>query len=63
VLISVSVSRLSEAGGVDSRVGAAVEKKMANEIWSQLENGLLGNVANLNEPNQVASVSRWLGKL
>lgn len=41
-------------------VGAAVEKKMANEIWSQLENGLLSNAANLNQPNQVASVSRWL---
>jgi hypothetical protein len=41
-------------------VGAAVEKKMANEIWSQLKKGLLANAANLNEPNQIASVSRWL---
>ncbi len=41
-------------------VGAAVEKKMASEIWSQLKNGRLGNAANLNEPNQIASVARWL---
>lgn len=41
-------------------VGAAVEKKMATEIWSQLKKGLLSNAANLNETNQVVSVSRWL---
>ncbi len=41
-------------------VGAAIEKKMANEIWGQLKNGLLTNAANLNESNQIASVSRWL---
>lgn len=41
-------------------VGAAIEKKMAGEIWSQLEEGLLTNAANLNEPNQIASISRWL---
>jgi len=41
-------------------VGAAVEKKMANEIWNQLEKGILTNAANLNEPNQIASISRWL---
>lgn len=41
-------------------VGAAVEKKMANEIWNQLKQGFLANAANLNEPDQIASVSRWL---
>ncbi|CUQ65359.1 type II restriction endonuclease [Candidatus Nitrospira inopinata] len=41
-------------------VGAAVEKKMADEIWGQLKKGLLTNAANLNEPNQIASISRWL---
>lgn len=41
-------------------VGAAVEKRMASEIWSQLKRGLLSNAANLNEPNQIASVSGWL---
>jgi len=41
-------------------VGAAVEKKMADEIWVQLNNGELSNAANLNEDSQIASVSRWL---
>jgi hypothetical protein len=41
-------------------VGGAVEKKMADEIWGQLKKGLLTNAANLNEPNQIASISRWL---
>lgn len=41
-------------------IGAAIEKKMAVEIWDQLEKGLLTNAANLNNPNQIASVSRWL---
>jgi hypothetical protein len=41
-------------------VGAAVEKKMADEIWNQLEDGALSNAANLNEENQIASVSHWL---
>jgi hypothetical protein len=41
-------------------VGAAVEKKMAVEIWDQLEAGTLNNAANLNEANQVASISHWL---
>lgn len=41
-------------------VGAAIEKKMAGEIWSQLENGFLENAANLTDDNQIASISRWL---
>jgi len=44
-------------------VGAAVEKKMAHEIWKQLNSGALANAANLNEENQVASISRWLCRL
>ena len=44
-------------------VGAAVEKKMADEIWVQLKNGKLGNAANLNDENQVVSISRWLCNL
>jgi hypothetical protein len=44
-------------------VGAAIERKMADEIWSQLENGTLENAANLTGGNQVASVSRWLCSL
>ena len=41
-------------------VGAAIEKKMADEIWGELKSGLLSNAANLNESSQVASLSRWL---
>ena len=41
-------------------VGAAVEKKMADEIWNQLNDGTLSNAANLNEEKQITSVSSWL---
>jgi len=41
-------------------VGAAIEKKMASEIWDQLESGTLENAANLTNENQIASISRWL---
>ncbi len=44
-------------------VGAAIERRMAGEIWEQLESGTLSNAANLNEENQVASISRWLCSL
>ncbi|NET55660.1 MAG: restriction endonuclease [Symploca sp. SIO2E6] len=44
-------------------IGAAIEKKMAVEIWNQLENNTLTNAANLNEENQVVSISRWLCNL
>lgn len=41
-------------------VGAAIEKKMAAEIWKLLEDGHLDNAANLTDENQVASISSWL---
>jgi len=44
-------------------VGAAVEKKMADEILEHLRNGTLSNAANLNDENQVAPISRWLCNL
>lgn len=44
-------------------IGAAVEKRMAEEIWIQLEAGLLNNAANLNDERQMASISRWLCSL
>jgi len=55
-------SAISKAGHAPFTffVGAAVEKKMAVEIWDQLETGTLNNAANLNEANQVASISHWL---
>ncbi len=44
-------------------VGAAVEKKMASEIWEELQQSILSNAANLNNDNQVASISHWLYNL
>ncbi len=44
-------------------IGAAVEKKMAVELWNDLENGILSNAANLNEEKQIASISHWLCNL
>ncbi len=41
-------------------VGAAIEKRMAGEIWSQLKEGSLDNAANLTNDDQIASLSRWL---
>jgi hypothetical protein len=44
-------------------VGAAIESKMAEEIWEQLEQGSLSNAANLTDTRQVASIARWLCNL
>jgi type II restriction enzyme len=44
-------------------VGAAVAKKMANEIWNQLETNALSNAANLTNSNQVSSLCIWLCNL
>jgi len=44
-------------------IGAAVEKRMANEIWNQLEEGILDNAANLTDSKQIASLSHWLCNL
>lgn len=41
-------------------IGAAIETKMATEIWEMLQIGSLGNVANLTDEDQLASISRWL---
>ena len=42
---------------------AAIAKNMAREIWDQLEQGTLTNAANLTNPDQVASLCRWLVEL
>ena len=42
---------------------AAIAKKMAREIWDELEAGTLENAANLTDKDQVASLSRWLCSL
>jgi hypothetical protein len=44
-------------------VGAAIAKKMAQEIWMELEAGTLENAANLTIDVQVASLARWLCSL
>lgn len=44
-------------------IGAAIEKKMANEIWSELQNGTLSNAANLTDDRQITFVSNWLCNL
>jgi hypothetical protein len=41
-------------------IGAAVERKMASELWNELKSGILTNAANLNQENQIASISNWL---
>lgn len=41
-------------------VGAAIEKAMAEEIFSQLKLQTMTNAANLTDENQVASLCRWL---
>ncbi len=41
-------------------IGAAIEQRMADEIWDQLEKGVLANAANLNDPDHLKSVARWL---
>jgi len=44
-------------------VGAAIENSMAEEIFSQLQSGLLNHVANLNVPQQVSDLASWLVSL
>ncbi|MGA3179749.1 MAG: AvaI/BsoBI family type II restriction endonuclease [Verrucomicrobiota bacterium] len=41
-------------------IGAAIEAKMASEIWTLLKDGGLENAANLTDENQIASITRWL---
>lgn len=41
-------------------IGAAIESKMAKEIWEMLKRGNLENAANLTDEDQIASITRWL---
>jgi type II restriction enzyme len=41
-------------------VGAAIENSMADEIFSQLQSGLLNHAANLNVSQQVSDLATWL---
>lgn len=44
-------------------IGAAIEEKMAREIWDMLQQGIFENAANLTDESQIASISSWLCKL
>jgi hypothetical protein len=44
-------------------VGAAIARKMAQEVWTDLEAGTLENAANLTVDSHVASLARWLCSL
>jgi hypothetical protein len=44
-------------------IGAAIEAKMASEIWALLQRGVLENAANLTDEDQIASITRWLCSL
>jgi hypothetical protein len=44
-------------------IGAAIESKMAGEIWEMLRGGLLLNAANLTDDEQISSLTRWLCSL
>jgi hypothetical protein len=44
-------------------IGAAIEPKMAKEIWGFLESGIIENAANLTDETQLASLTRWLCSL
>lgn len=41
-------------------VGAAIERKMATEIWTMLEDDSISNAANLTNELQLNSLARWL---
>lgn len=44
-------------------IGAAIEKKMAGEIWTMLRHEELSNAANLTDDKQIASIANWLCSL
>lgn len=41
-------------------IGAAIEAKMAREIWDMLKQGILENAANLTDEDQISSITSWL---
>ena len=44
-------------------IGAAIEAKMASEIWERLKSGGLDNAANLTNEEHITSVTSWLCSL
>lgn len=41
-------------------IGAAIESKMASEIWHNLEDKYISNAANLTKPEHITSLTEWL---
>lgn len=41
-------------------IGAAIETRMASEIWQLLQDGKLENAANLTNEGHITSLTRWL---
>jgi type II restriction enzyme len=44
-------------------IAAAIAKRMADELWEQLEQTTLSNAANLTDADQVSSLAHWLCEL
>ncbi len=44
-------------------IGAAIESKMAGEIYTHLQANYLQNAANLTKPEQIVSLAEWLVKI
>lgn len=41
-------------------IGAAIEAKMAGEIWAMLKQGSLDNAANLTDEDHISSITSWI---
>ena len=41
-------------------IGAAIEAKMAGEIWDMLQQGIFENAANLTDEDQISSIASWI---
>jgi hypothetical protein len=44
-------------------IGAAIENRMAEEIWGLLKKETLSNAGNLTDSNHVASICNWLSRV
>jgi len=41
-------------------IGAAIEKSMANEMFSEIQSGVLSYAANLTNDDQLTSICDWV---
>lgn len=64
-----ALARIRQAFGRDNHapqtffIGAAIARKMAQEIWDDLQDGTLNNASNLTNSAQAASLCLWLTSL